>query len=194
MDQPDHPTKPIRHHRATYIVLDGAVIRPAVSGEGASTDRKFRESRRQALSLAFGSSIFVAGGVGMIASHDSLGWFVAAFFGLGVAVGLAQLIAPATLTLTSSSVSVINKGRKATYSLADCGEFRVWNNPSARNSIVVFDYAGASQSRRARAAWSPLGATAAFSGTFGLGASQLAAILNDARSKSRSTASSAPDA
>ena len=33
MDQPDHPTKPIRHRRTTYIVLDGRVLRIVRSGE-----------------------------------------------------------------------------------------------------------------------------------------------------------------
>jgi hypothetical protein len=130
-----------------------------------------------------GCAAFGVIGVLMIRDGDMRGWFVGGLFGIGTIGGVATLVWPARLRIDDRAMRLDQWWRHLTFDFDRCGEFRVWTNPVARrNSIVVFDYAGPVLHPRLVRMNRVLGAeSTSLPDTFGMPASELAALLNARR-------------
>lgn len=126
--------------------------------------------------------VFASIGVAMVIVERSvIAWLVTVLFGLLVAVAGMQLRNPATLEITATEIEVQTLGRRWSRDLASCSEFGVWENPAARQSIVVFDHPSDLEKRSGRLNVRLTGRSGALPDTYGQTAEELAALLNRAR-------------
>lgn len=137
--------------------------------------------RRKILPMFAGATVFVAVGLLMVVSDNPLGWFVIAFFGACLVVFGWQMVTPSQLRVTPTSVQLRHLWRRKEWDLVSCGEFGVWGNSMAGQPIVVFDHHIESGSRLGRANRALAGGSASLPETFGMDASKLANLLNEAR-------------
>ena len=128
------------------------------------------------------SALFTAAGVLMVGDEKATGWFVLSFFGLCAAVALLQVVRPSCLRLDEEAFA-FGRGRKQRVRWLDVGEFRVQR--VGGNLMVVFDFApsyrGFETGRRVASALA--GAEGALPDTYGLKAADLAALMNEWRSR-----------
>jgi len=148
---------------------------------GRGAVRTFRASRRKWSGLFAISVLFVALGVWMVVSGESFGWYAIVFFAAGIVVAGWQLVVPARLTVTSTTIELVSMGKKWTLALSHCGPFTTWKNPEGGHRLVVFDYVGDSNKLLNRLSRQISGASSALPDTYGLSAEELADVLNQAR-------------
>ncbi len=140
--------------------------------------RVLRVSRRHLLKFILPGFLIAIGSWVRVLAGQSGMWFPLIFFGLCSIVGVALLITPGRLTISSDQLTVHHLGRTFTYAFAECGEFAVRRIPMSGKRFVVFDYPGQKLERLNRKF---SGGSASLPDTYGLRAEELAAILNHAR-------------
>jgi hypothetical protein len=130
----------------------------------------------------------VIGGL-MVASGAGLGWLVAAFGLLGVAVFTSMLIRPHRLELDEHGFTTVTLGRRWRVEWSQCGQFRTWQDSFTVNApaIVVFDCSAPSVRDHPleTVAEGLTGANAALPETYGMSASELGTLLNEYRALER---------
>jgi len=134
-----------------------------------------------------GSAVFVAFGAGIAlgartgAVAKGIGWVLIVVFGSCALVALRQLTSPGSLTINPTSLDVIRHGRLTTFELAECGPFSTWRNPSRGTTMVVFDYRLDPDTELNRTNRAVMGGSRSLPDSYGLSASALAGLLNEAR-------------
>lgn len=138
-------------------------------------------------------ALFVAAGVLIaVGGSDAKGWLVVGFFGLCLAVETCQLIAPGRLVITSTHLEVRSLGRHWSRDLASCTGFKPWRNPFARQTLVGFDHPLDVSKRAARLNTKIAGCSGTLPETYGMDASELATLLEDASKAARASATNRP--
>ena len=137
------------------------------------------------LSLLVGCSAFVAVGVWMLPLKPLAGFSVIVFFGLGVLVGVVHLFPGSSyLELDQTGFTTCNLFRKSTYRWADIAEFLPVFANDVKPLVGVRFVPGFPLSARFRKFATELaGAEGALPDTYGLKASELAALLNKVRAE-----------
>ena len=146
-------------------------------------------SRRKAAQVTAVSAIAVFLGVRIVRTGSAFAWLAVAFFGLGLIIGLWQLIAPNALVVTPTTLTTRTLWRVHDWDLASCGQFVVWRNPAGGQKFVVFDHPlDMTKKTPPMSIRSLSGRSSRLPDTFGLEASVLAGRLNDARAAARANA------
>ncbi len=142
-------------------------------------------SRKKWAGVLAGCTAFVVLGLRNALSGERgvVGWIAVAFFGVGMLVAIVQLMVPSRLAISASTIKVSHMGRHWSRDLARCGAFEVWRNPFARQSLVVFDHPDDEGRRGSKMGRRLSGHSSSLPDTFGMSATQLAELLNEARSK-----------
>ena len=97
------------------------------------------------------SAAFAAGGAWMVASGDSRGWFVAAFFALcTLAFSLFLLPGSAYLELDADGITVCTFYRRATWRWSDVASFGIAPIGSSTRMVVIKFAPAYPKARRAR--------------------------------------------
>ena len=97
-------------------------------------------SRTKWLLMLLMCSVFTVGGVSMISDGESTGWFVAAFFGLGIPLGILQLMpASSYLRLDTTGFTMCSLWRKSTIHWRDVQAFGIWTVPTAGTKMVCYN-------------------------------------------------------
>ena len=124
---------------------------------------------------------FAAIGGFMIAEGQGAGWFVAGFFGLGVAVFSIGLLPGASyLRLSAEGFTLCSLYRRRDFAWGDVGPF--FPGVISGRKMVLFDFADSAYRPRWRAVARALsGAEDALPDTYGMTAGELAALMNDWR-------------
>lgn len=91
------------------------------------------------------------------------------------------MLHPGSLTITATTIVMVNMGRTWRFELAKFGEFRTWRVPRGHQSRVVFEYPSDFSTRWAWASRQLAGASHSLLDTYGMSADVLAALLNQAR-------------
>ena len=187
---------PVEQQRRPYT---GGTDRDRGVGWGAAPSGFFpagnlvlQSSRRQYLRLLAIATVLVVTGIVIVLRSRQLadvvaGWLVIAFFGAGAVLFVAVVIRPARLRVDDRSITLDRWGRRSTWALVDCGEFRVWRSRYApQRPLVTFEYYGPGGRRRSERRLDRLnrrlgGSTDTLPDTFGLPAEYLARLLNDRR-------------
>jgi hypothetical protein len=155
---------------------DLPMVRKLTAGCGELVLRPGRSRVLGVLALCGG---FTAVGAWMVAGGEWLGWLVAGFFGLGVAI-CAVLLLPgsASLRLGPEGFEVCSLFRARSYRWADVEGFGVTS--VGGNRMVAFNFAPAfpSSAVARRLAVLMIGWEGALPDTYGIGAGELAALLN----------------
>ena len=100
---------------------------------------KLFPSKRRMIMLIAGSAVFTVGGIGMITSGDTMGWFVAIFFGLCVVVGIVNILPNAShLHLTQDGFEIKSLFKARSYSWDNVHDFRAYE-ASDTAKLVGFD-------------------------------------------------------
>lgn len=143
-----------------------------------------RPSRARHALFAAGSAVFVAAGVAMVAGGSAMGWFVAGFFGLCLAIFMLNLLpGSAQLELAPEGFTVRSLGRARFTRWADVDGFHEWTNPSAPlNRHVAIDLAehaepSSAGGRLMLAVGRGLGAEGILPDTYGLSVSELREVM-----------------
>ena len=139
-----------------------------------------RQARWKALLLVVGSLAFLAVGIAMQADAAVRGkaQLIQGFFGLGLLVGLAQLVSPGRLVLEPTGLTQTVLWRTRRWAWTDVSGFREWRY--RRTRLITFDDANAKPGML-QAANAALGAgTGALSGTWALSRKELLALLVEA--------------
>jgi hypothetical protein len=154
--------------------------------------------RSSAIWLLVACTAFVATGVWMGRSGNSIGWICAAFFGLGIPVAVIQLIPGSTfLHVDSNGITYSNLFRKTSLSWSIFQEFFVVTMRQSGlkvHEMVGFNYVSTyDRSRAARALATAIsGCEGALPDTYGMKAEELAKLLN-ARLHEAGAQAPAPD-
>lgn len=127
----------------------------------------------------FGAGLALSARTGTVAKV--LGWGVVALFGFCVVIAIREMRAPGSLTISTQSIDVINRGRLSSFALADCSSFSAWRNPSTGNTMVVFDHAPDADTDVTRRNRDVMGGSRALVGEYGVSAHVLVDLLNQAR-------------
>ena len=131
-----------------------------------------------------GSAAFTAGGVWMITDGNAGGWLVAGFFGLCALVGFVMLLPnAASLELTPQGFTQKTLFRRAAYRWSEVAEFGT--HVAGNVTQVGFNFAPEyEQAEAMRALNRGLGFyEGALGDTFGLGADELAALMEEWRTR-----------
>jgi hypothetical protein len=152
----------------------------------------FYPKRTTSLRLLLISAIFVAIGISMVRSGVLLGYFAAAFFGLGIFVALVQMLPGSSfLRIDAHGITCSSLFRKWFIAWADIKEFYVVTVPTApTRPMVGFNYvASYRRSPRARAFSKSIGGCeGALPDTYGKKANDLATLLNARLDEARARA------
>jgi hypothetical protein len=155
--------------------------------DAMADDRRLPRTLRETRLLAFTMLCMGLIGVGVgIALRE---WGFVAFSILLVFFGVWQLARPGTLTISESSIVVRHFGRTETFVLADCGEFITKEQRPFPGGEVIFDYRLADANWLQRRNRRMLGRSHGLPATYGLRATDLATMLNDARTTASDNAS-----
>jgi hypothetical protein len=128
------------------------------------------------------SLVFIVIGVAEVSEEKLIGWLPIIFFGMCFVVSVSTLLFPAQLLVADQAMTFDHWWRHSTWEFDRCGEFRVWRNPAARQSLVVFEYEGSRMHPRWVRVNGALGAASAgLPENFGLTAPDLAQLLNERR-------------
>jgi len=137
-----------------------------------------RPSRLKWILVLLGALVFVAGGIGMIVSGETMGWVVAGFFGLCIPVGVIALLPGASgMTLHRDGFDISNMFRRQSYPWRDVSGFDAVRIPPAMTKIVVFDHAGAAGKTIAKLNVGLVGRNAGLPDTYGIPADVLAGLM-----------------
>lgn len=139
------------------------------------------------LALLAIDTVFVAGGILVLANGELFGLVVIAFFGLGLYFAIASLVRPARLTVTDRDFKFDAPRRHSTYEYEHCSDFRTMRNVGMLNpTLIVFDYNGPGKAPRFGRKISADGVRlASLPSTFRMSASDLADLLNARRAAYR---------
>ncbi|MEQ1873124.1 MAG: hypothetical protein ABL953_05295 [Ilumatobacteraceae bacterium] len=138
-------------------------------------------------------ALFVSGGVLIaVGGSNAVGWLVVGFFGLCLVVETCQLIAPGRLVITPTDMEVRSLGRHWSRDLASCTGFKPWRNPFARQTLVGFDHPLDVSKRAGRVNTKIAGCSGTLPETYGMNASELATLLEDASKAARASATKRP--
>ncbi|MCA9391972.1 hypothetical protein KC614_02080 [candidate division WWE3 bacterium] len=140
--------------------------------------------RFESLMLIIGSLLFALGGVWMIRVGEKKGWFVFAFFGLGVFVLAMRLIPGSSyLQIGEEGFEVCTMFRSAFTKWEHVDQFRAGTN--GKNKIVVYDYASEVKDyETVRGLMKGMfGTEAALPDTYGKSVEELVDLLNEAKDK-----------
>jgi hypothetical protein len=131
------------------------------------------------------SLLFTAAGAAMIAAGAPFGWLALGFGVVGLAVLGFTLVRPNRLELSADGFTTVTLGRRWSVAWSDCGEFRTWKDTFYFGSptMVVFECRAPLSGGRALkvAAEALTGENASLPETYGMAASDLAALLNEYR-------------
>jgi hypothetical protein len=137
--------------------------------------------------LLLGAALFTVGGVSMIGSGRTDGWFVAGFFGLCTAVFVAQLGLPGSLTLTKTGFTIRNLGRSTSIAWSDVAAFGLMQHRPFGSKMAAFQYTRLHRDHHpmTRLSRSISGFDGALPETYGYKAEDLVALLEQWRSGDR---------
>jgi hypothetical protein len=141
--------------------------------------------RKGMLWLLVGCSLFVAGGVFALPSASVEGVAAIAFFGLGALVAVVHLFPGSSyLELEQSGFTVCNLFRKTRYRWIDVAEFRPVFTDQPKPLVGLRLVPGFPMSTAFRKFATQLtGVEGALPGTYGLSATELAALLDKVRAE-----------
>lgn len=131
--------------------------------------------------VALGCGLFILLGatVGLSGHYVVVGWAIAVFFAVLLVVALRQTGRPDHLLLHDDSFDVLRRGTTTSRDFAACSEFTVWREGSLH--LVVFDHPLDDATPNAAANRSITGRSGSLPHRFGVGAEELAELLNMAR-------------
>jgi hypothetical protein len=144
-----------------------------------------RPSKTKAILLLLVCAAFAVGGGFMIADgQGAKGWFVALFFGLGVAVSVVQLLPGASyLEMTRDGFVICSLFRRSPLFLwRDVSAFTVARLPPHGKQMVVFSSANDAAKPLGKVNRAMLGASGGLPDTYGMNADALAELMNRRRS------------
>ena len=144
-----------------------------------------QSSRRRTVGLLLLSLVFAGAGVLMVGADADFGSLAAGFGIVGVVVFTVVLLRPNRLELSEEGLTTVTLGRRWTAKWSECGEFRA-STPDlglGTPSMVLFQCTKAGVGARVldAAAEALAGTNAALPETYGMPATELAALLNDYR-------------
>ena len=120
---------------------------------------------------------FAVGGYFMAADGKTIGWWILAFFGLGVPVSIAAMLPGAGgLTLDRGGFEVVNLFRRQSYTWAEVSGFKK-AQLVYQNEMVVFDHAGAKGKMIASVNTGLVGRNAGLPDTYGFSTDVLADLM-----------------
>lgn len=118
----------------------------------------------------------------MVAAEAPYGWLTLGFGLVGIAVFGVTLVRPNRLDLSADGFTTVTLGRRWSVAWSDCGEFGTWKDTFYAGSptMVVFECRAPTKGGAALklAADALTGANAGLPETYGMSASELAALLN----------------
>ena len=133
--------------------------------------------------VAFGCGALMLFGVaiGFSGHYVVVGWVIAAIFAWMLFVAMRQTRTSDHLVLHDQSFDVVHLDTTVTRDFASCSEFGVWRGGPV--SLVVFDHPIDDATSNAAANRALTGRSGSLPHRFGVGADELAQLMNRARSR-----------
>jgi len=128
--------------------------------------------------------VFTVGGIFMILDGENMGWLVVSFFGLGIPVFILNLLPKAAyLKLDTDGFETCTMFKKTRYRWEDVHSFTTGRIHS--NKMVMYNFSEKFQKQKTMRKISSglAGSEAALQDTYGLKATELAALMNDYKQK-----------
>jgi hypothetical protein len=147
---------------------------------------RLRSSRAKASLLLLGCSVFVAAGVVVLRVEPIAGYAAIAFFGLGVVIGLIQLLPNSSyLELEERGLTICNLFRKSFLPWQEIAEFFPMVVRGRGRPMVAVRFAEGSTVNAAARKFAVAvgGAEGALPDTYGRSAAELAELLNKVRAE-----------
>jgi hypothetical protein len=149
---------------------------------------KLKTNKKRMLFIALGASMFVAMGLQMLAIEPLIGWLAILFFGLCCLIGIIGLFPNSSyLELTTHGFTVCSLYRKHFLQWSDIREFhaiKIHNNSMLGwNYQPNFKAYGIGREKGRKLSRTISGVEASTPDTYGMEASELAALMNKWRMK-----------
>ena len=178
---PDDPVTRFRPSRSKRADRIAALPSFDVTDDSPSLVLSGSRARFGWVALGCGAFVVLGAAVGLSGHYAVVGWVVAVVFAWLLFVAVRQMGRPDHLLLHDQSFDVLQFGTTVSRDFAGCSEFSVWREGAT--SLVVFDHPLDDARPNAAANRAITGRSGSLPHRFGVGAEELAELMNMARAR-----------